>query len=90
MGYPLKYSIKRSSSGDILSVDYYDASIGYLDNTLVLINDHDVPPVTEPGDANAYAFWSEPHPCPEKLWLMGQRYQKALMGKPFEGGEYEM
>ena len=44
-GYPLKYSINRSPRGDILTVDYYDASIVELDNCFVVLNNEDFPPV---------------------------------------------
>ena len=46
-GYPLKYSVNRSPRGDILTVDFYDASITVLDNTFVLLNQQDIPVVNE-------------------------------------------
>ena len=86
-GYPLKYSIKRSPSGDILSVDYYDASIGYLDNTFVLLLGKDVELPAECDDCEPYSYWPEDNPCEERLYLLGTRYTKKELGLPLEGGE---
>ncbi len=88
-GFPLKYSIKRSPSGDILTVDYYDASIGYLDNRLVLLNGKDFPAnFGATVDADGIVAGAEEggteggNPCPRHFWTLGQEYSQITTGLP--------
>ena len=83
-GYPLKYSVNRSPRGDILTVDYYDASIVELDNTFVLLNKTDIPFVNEEADADKcldYEFIKE-NPCPKRIFNVGSTYVKKGAGLP--------
>ena len=83
-GYPLKYSVNRSPRGDILTVDFYDASITSLDNTFVLLNKEDIPIVSEGVDESKclnYEFISK-NPCPERSFNVGSPYVKKGAGFP--------
>lgn len=72
-GYPLKYSINRSPRGDILTVDYYDASIIELDNIFVLLNKEDMPSTDGQNQAN---------PCERRLFNLGTEHVKREGGVP--------
>ena len=72
-GYPLKYSINRSPRGDILTVDYYDASIIELDNIFVVLNKEDISPL----DGN-----NQDNPCPRRIFNLGREYVKRESGIP--------
>ena len=83
-GYPLKYSINRSPRGDILTVDYYDASIVELDNCFVLLNGEDFPPVSSEGaEAGELPFnVIAENPCEWGIFNLGQTYTRAAAGIP--------
>jgi len=88
LGYPLKYSVKRSPGGDILTVDYYDASIAKLDNVLVLLAGEDLPPI-DADQAEEASGWQvyeylAANPCPEHIWILGQTYKQTVSGPPLE------
>ena len=84
-GFPLKYSINRSPRGDILTVDYYDASIQILDNTFVLLNGQDMPAVNpdavENKDSVNYKTIAS-NPCEWGLFNLGTEYFKNSSSIP--------
>ena len=85
-GYPLKYSINVSPQGNILTVEYYDTSIGELDNRIVVLNGRDVPLFE--GDASIaedspikYKY-VDTNPCPEHILNIGREYVSTSTGIP--------
>ena len=83
-GYPLKYSVNRSPRGDILTVDFYDASITELDNTFVLLNNEDIPVVNPAIDDSLCLNYEniKENPCPERIFNLGSPYLKKGTGFP--------
>ena len=84
-GYPLKYSINRSPRGDILTVDYYDASIVELDNCFVLLNGEDFPNVISSDAQEAgqvpFNFIAE-NPCQWGIFNLGSPFIRNTSGIP--------
>ena len=85
-GYPLKYAINRSPRGDILTVDYYDASIVELDNCFVLLSGKDFPLIQQtilPGGPDELPFnVIADNPCPERIFAIGREYTRNASGIP--------
>ena len=83
-GYPLKYSVNRSPRGDILTVDFYDASITELDNTFVLLNKEDIPVVNPEIDDDLCLNYEniKENPCPKRIFNLGGPYLKKGTGFP--------
>lgn len=83
-GYPLKYSINRSPRGDILTVDYYDASIVELDNCFVVLNNEDFPPVAvnaEEGGEIPFGTIAQ-NPCEWGIFNLGTTFTRSSAGIP--------
>ena len=86
-GYPLKYSINRSPRGDILTVDYYDASIVELDNCFVLLNGEDFPwtaaTAGTPNGVGGIPFGNiQDNPCAWGIFNLGSEYVRNSAGIP--------
>jgi hypothetical protein len=83
-GYPLKYSVNRSPRGDILTVDYYDASIVELDNCFVLLNGEDFPLVSnEDAPAGELPFnVIAGNPCEWGIFNLGRNFTRNSAGIP--------
>ena len=91
-GYPLKYSISKAPRGNILTVDYYDASIAELDNRLVLLNGQDIPLIDDElaqegvEDSSLISFkYIADNPCPYHILNLGKEYIKSSTGIPQAG-----
>ena len=87
-GYPLKYSINSSPQGNILTVEYYDTSIGELDNRIVVLNGKDVPlfedslGVEVPEDSPIKYKYVDTNPCSERILNIGREYVSTSTGVP--------
>ena len=87
-GYPLKYSINSSPQGNILTVEYYDTSIGELDNRIVVLNGKDVPlfedslGVEIPEDSPIKYKYVDTNPCSAHILNIGREYVSTSTGVP--------